>query len=112
MGGLWEFPTGERQSGETVEDAVKRAAESVLGLAVVPLHRITRVRHAYSHFRIVVDVVYCRPTGGRVRRKGPTAHRWTTLKALGRYPMHRAHLKFLPVLREALGTGGAEEEDL
>lgn len=110
LGGLWEFPTGERHTGETAEEAMVRVARTVVGLHVSPKRLIARVRHAYSHFRVVVDVLGCRFTSGRVRRRGPVAHRWTTLKALERYPMHRAHLKFLPALTDALEAASARED--
>ena len=43
---------------------------------------ITRVRHAYTHFKITLEAVACRWESGRVRLDGPVAFRWVPLREL------------------------------
>ncbi len=99
LGGLWEFPGGAMETGETAETACRRRVREQTGLDVAVERHLTRVRHAYTHFRIEMDVFVCRYLAGRVRRNGPTAHRWIRPAALDRYPLPRAHLKFIDRLR-------------
>ena len=98
LGGLWEFPGGIRRAEETGASACIRNIRETVGLAVTIDSRLTRIRHAYTHFKIVADVFVCRYSGGRVRRNGPVAHQWVLVKALNRFPFPGSHHKFIPLL--------------
>ncbi|MBS3758819.1 MAG: A/G-specific adenine glycosylase [Desulfobacterales bacterium] len=100
LGGLWEFPGGVRQSGESAASACARSVGETVGLEVEIESRLTRIRHAYTHFKVVADVFLCRYRGGRVRRNGPIAHQWVLAKGLSRYPLPGSHHKFIPALLE------------
>jgi A/G-specific adenine glycosylase len=65
--------------------------------------RLTKVKHAYTHLRIVMDVFRCRYVSGRVRLNGPVDFRWVRVADLDRYPFPKANHKFMPLLREAEG---------
>lgn len=56
QGGLWEFPGGKVESGETVLDALKRELHEELGITVVAARPLIRVRHAYPDKSVVLDV--------------------------------------------------------
>ncbi len=103
LGGLWEFPGGRRFPGESAESACARNVRETVGLDVAVASRLTGIRHAYTHFRIVADIFVCRYNGGRVSRDGPIAHRWVGLRTLERYPFPGSHHKFMPVLIDFLG---------
>ena len=110
LGGLWEFPGGLRNAGETGASACVRNIRETVGLTVTVDCRLTTIRHAYTHFKIIADVFICRYGGGRVRRNGPVAHRWVSAKALERYPFPGSHHKFIPSLlevHESLSTDSA-----
>jgi A/G-specific adenine glycosylase len=98
LGGLWEFPGGKIRAGETAEDACVREIEEEVNLSIAVDSRLCRVRHAYTHFRIVMDVFCCSYLAGRVCLSGPVEHRWVTLDQLGDYPFPRANHKFMPQL--------------
>jgi A/G-specific adenine glycosylase len=98
LGGLWEFPGGKLQQDESPQAACERELMEEVGLRVEVERRLARVRHAYSHFRIVMDVFVCRFRAGRVRRSGPAAHRWVKPAVLGRYPFPKANHKFMGLL--------------
>ncbi|MDZ7833176.1 MAG: A/G-specific adenine glycosylase [Desulfobacterales bacterium] len=100
LGGLWEFPGGVRQAGESGGSACLRNIREAVGLEVAIGSRLTTIRHAYTHFKIVADVYVCRYTGGRVRRNGPPAHCWVSINALSRYPFPGSHHKFIPLLMD------------
>jgi len=100
LGGLWEFPGGKLQDGERPEAACVRELKEEVNLTVKVDSHLCSVRHAYTHFRIVMDVFCCSYVSGRVRLNGPVDHRWIPLHELDNYPLPKANHKFLPQLRE------------
>ncbi len=102
LGGLWEFPGGKILGGETPERACIREIKEEVNLDVEPIARIARIRHAYTHFKIVMHVFQCRFLGGRVRLNGPVGFRWIRLKDIRRYPLPGANHKFLGELNAKL----------
>ena len=104
LGGLWEFPGGAVGPNEAAEAACARYVRETAGLSVTVDSRLTTVRHAYTHFKIVADVFICRYAGGRVRRNEAPAHRWVGINALSRYPFAGAQHKFFPALTDWYAT--------
>jgi A/G-specific adenine glycosylase len=102
LGGLWEFPGGKIRPNESSREACVREVREELNLAVTIERRICRVRHAYTHFKIDMDVFACRYRSGRVRRNGPAAHKWVSFKTLRKYPIPGANHKILPQLEAYL----------
>ena len=98
LGGLWEFPGGRIAAGETAEAACVRQIAEVVNLSVEGVKYLTRVRHAYTHFKIVVDVFTCDYQSGEVVLNGPRDAKWIEVGALGDYPLPRATHKFLDKL--------------
>ena len=104
LGGLWEFPGGEVQAEETAEQACIRQIQENVNLSVEVTEYLTRVKHAYTHFKIVVDVFHCRYQAGEVVLNGPVDHRWITLEQIDQYPFPRANHKFIPLLKASAGS--------
>ncbi len=100
LGGLWEFPGGEITEGETAEVACVRHIADVVNLFVTDVRYFTRVRHAYTHFKVVVDVFQCDYQAGEVVLKGPRDAKWVEIVALRDYPLPRVTHKFLEKLVE------------
>jgi A/G-specific adenine glycosylase len=98
LGGLWEFPGGKVGKGETAEAACAREIREEVNLEISAEAYLTRVKHAYTHFKIVMDVFRCRYVSGRVRLNGPVDHRWITPDRIREYPFPRANHKFIPML--------------
>ncbi|MBN2716496.1 MAG: A/G-specific adenine glycosylase [Deltaproteobacteria bacterium] len=99
LGGLWEFPGGKVEQGETAAAACVRECREEVNLSVEVVKKLTTVRHAYTHFKIVMDVFICSSTSGRVRLNGPVAHEWVTIDELSRFAFPKANLKFIPLLK-------------
>ena len=102
LGGLWEFPGGKIKKGEQAEAAVIREIKEEVNLAVTVIQRLARVKHAYTHFRIQMDVFICEYKSGRVKLSGPVDFRWVTATGIDRFPLPKANHKFLPALKETL----------
>ena len=98
LGGLWEFPGGRIADRETAEAACVRNISEVVNLSVSNIKYLTRVRHAFTHFKIVVDVFTCDYQSGEVVLNGPRDAKWIQVEALGDYPLPRATHKFLDKL--------------
>ena len=98
LGGLWEFPSGEIAEGETAEAACVRNVAEVVNLSVTNVRYLTRVRHAFTHFKIVVDVFRCDYQAGDVVLNGPRDAKWVAVSGLRDYPLPRATHKFLEEL--------------
>jgi A/G-specific adenine glycosylase len=98
LGGLWEFPGGKVEKDESPEEACIREIKEEVNLDVSVDTYLTQVRHAYSHFRITMDVFRCRYRKGRVKLNGPVDFRWIKPEEIEAYPFHQANRKFIPLL--------------
>jgi len=100
LGGMWEFPGGKIRDGEKPEAACIREIQEEVNLAVRIDAHLGQVKHAYTHFKILMDVFCCAYTRGRVALNGPVDYRWIALDELEAYPLPKANHKFLPQLKE------------
>jgi len=100
LGGLWEFPGGNVASGERAEEACVREIKENVNLSVEVTGFLTRVNHAYTHFKIIMDVYCCRFVSGRVKLKNAVDFRWIRVKDIENYPFPKAHHKFFSFLEE------------
>ena len=64
IGGLWEFPGGHVEDGETFEAALARELEEELGIRISEIAPFMTVKHAYTHFRMTLHVYHCQHAGG------------------------------------------------
>ncbi len=102
LGGLWEFPGGQIRNNEINQKACVRTIEESTGLHIEILDYLTSIKHAYTHFKIKVDVFLCRTNSSTVRLYGPHDYRWININDIDKYPLHKANHKFLPRVREAM----------
>jgi A/G-specific adenine glycosylase len=102
LGGLWEFPGGKTEAGESAEQACVREIKEETNLEIKVEESLTVIRHAYTHFKIVMEVFICRHLSGRVRLDGPVDHRWIGFKGIKKYPFPKANHKAFPSLEAYL----------
>lgn len=95
LGGLWEFPGDRRPTGENAAEFCRRMIREQTGLMVTVGQPLTRVCHAYTHFKITLEVLACRWESGRVRLDGPAAFRWVHRHELQAFPLPGAMQKVL-----------------
>ncbi len=100
LGGLWEFPGGKIRKGETAAEACVREMKEEVNLTVTVESMLSRVKHAYTHFKVIMDIFCCRHVSGRVRLTGPVDHRWIRIQDLDDYPLPKANHKFIPKLTQ------------
>jgi len=104
LGGLWEFPGGKVRAGESAEAACVREIREEVSLRVKVEEHIARVRHAYTHLHVEIDVFACRPQPGDVVLDGPVDYRWIRPGETGRFAFPKANHKFIPAVRETLAA--------
>ena len=100
LGGLWEFPGGKIKKSEKAAAACIREIKEEVNLAVKIDSHLCRIKHAYTHFKIQMEVFCCSFISGRVKLNGPVDHRWIELDQLEEYPLPKANHKFLPELMQ------------
>jgi len=95
LGGLWEFPGGHQEKGESLARCVQREVREELGIAVRVEKEFAVVDHGYSHFRITLHAFHCRWVRGRPRAMGCAAWKWVSPSALARYAFPAANRKII-----------------
>lgn len=98
LGGLWEFPGGKIGKHERPEQACVREIKEEVNLNVTITGHLAQIKHAYTHFKIIMEVFSCRYVSGDVRLNGPVDFRWITLKEIDEYPFPKANHKFIHLL--------------
>jgi len=98
LGGLWEFPGGKIGEHERPEHACVREIKEEVNLRVAITGHIAQIKHAYTHFKIIMDVFSCRYVSGNIKLSGPVDFRWITLGEIDQYPFPKANHKFIHLL--------------
>lgn len=101
LGGLYEFPGGKVEAGETLAAACAREVREETGLDVEVVELFRTVEHAYTHFTITLHVFHARVRSGRLRARGVEDLRFVPLSALTELAFPRANRRVLDDLAVA-----------
>lgn len=104
MAGLWEFPGGKVDPGETPEAALIRELAEELGIDVTAscLAPFTFASHAYPDFHLLMPLYVCRKWSGIPTPREGQRLSWVRLARLGDYPMPPADKPLVAMLRDLL----------
>lgn len=104
MAGLWEFPGGKVEAGETPEGALIRELAEELGITVKEpcLAPFTFASHAYEAVHLLMPLYVCRRWEGTPMPRHHAALKWVRPNQMREYPMPDADLPLIPMLRDLL----------
>ena len=104
MAGLWEFPGGKIEAGETPEQSLIRELEEELGIVVKEacLAPLTFASHSYADFHLLMPLYVCRRWDGMVTAREGQSLAWVRPNRLRDYPMPPADIPLIPHLTSLL----------
>ena len=104
MAGLWEFPGGKVEAGETPEVALIRELREELGIDVASncLAPFTFASHAYEKFHLLMPLFLCRRWKGTPTPREGQQLAWVAPNKLAEYNMPEADRPLIPLLRDFL----------
>jgi 8-oxo-dGTP diphosphatase len=102
MAGLWEFPGGKIEPGETPEHALIRELEEELGINTWAscLAPLTFASHSYDDFHLLMPLFACRKWEGTPRAREGQTLKWVYSRDLKSYPMPAADIPLIPIIRD------------
>jgi A/G-specific adenine glycosylase len=87
LGGMWEFPGGKVEPGESLEECLAREIKEELGAIITVEKPIGTFHHAYSHFKVTLHCFWCKKTAGKFKALQHEELIWVRRADLGNYPM-------------------------
>jgi len=104
LAGLWEFPGGKVEPGESPEAALIRELHEELGIDTWKscLAPLTFASHAYEDFHLLMPLFACRKWQGIPQANEGQKLAWVRAQDLRNYPMPPADLPLIPILRDWL----------
>ena len=103
QGGLWEFPGGKVETGETVQEALVRELQEELAIAVAPegCQPLTEIHHDYGDKAVLLDVWWVRQFSGEPQGAEGQPLQWVAPHTLNDYPFPAANRAIIDAILSA-----------
>lgn len=99
QGGLWEFPGGKVEAGESVEQALKRELKEELDLSVHELSPLIKIKHQYSDLNVLLDVWTVSHFSGTAIACEGQQIKWVCPEQLNDYSFPKANIPIIAAAR-------------
>jgi len=100
MGGLWEFPGGKIESGETIEECIQREVKEELDIQIKVGDRLTTITHAYETFKVTLYVHDCEYVSGTPQTIECEEIHWVKPNLISQYQFPQANIKIVNLLQQ------------
>jgi len=95
MAGLWEFPGGKVEKGESALKALHREVKEEVGISIKNVKRIKKIKHAYTSFKVDLHCFEAEHEAGKIELKSASDGRWVRLSDLEKYPFPAANIQLI-----------------
>ena len=99
MGGLWEFPGGKLEAGESVERAVHRELQEEIGIQITLASPLIKIQYRYPDRTVLLDVWRVESFAGQPSGRENQRIAWVAVSDLNQYSFPEANLPIISALR-------------
>ncbi len=100
MGGLWEFPGGKIEPGETVEECIIREIREELAIEIKVGEQLISIDHTYPTFHLTLTVHHCQYVSGVPQPIESEEIRWVSVADLANYQFPAANIAIITALKK------------
>ncbi|MDY6897325.1 MAG: 8-oxo-dGTP diphosphatase MutT [Cyanobacteriota bacterium] len=104
MGGLWEFPGGKIEPGETIEECIKREIDEELAIDIEIGEHLITIDHTYTDLRVTLTVHECHHLQGVPQALECDEIRWVNLEQLEQFDFPAANFQIIAALKEKVAN--------
>ena len=104
QGGLWEFPGGKIETGESLVQALSRELLEELGIVITVAEPLLQIPHDYSDKSVLLDVCVVRGFSGQAQGLEGQPLRWVSAEELSSYPFPDANGPIVQAVTELLNS--------
>ena len=103
-GGLWEFPGGKLELGETIEECILREVKEELAIEIAIDQHFRTIKHHYNDLQVTLYFYHCRYLSGTPQPLESEEIRWVTLAEMGQFTFPTANLEIIKSLQSSQST--------
>lgn len=105
MGGLWEFPGGKIEAGETVPQCIVREIQEELAIEIIVGKHLISINHIYPTFEITLIVHHCQHISGTPQPIESEEIRWVNVPDLDKYEYPAANYQIIKIIQSDQAVG-------
>ncbi|WP_345773380.1 (deoxy)nucleoside triphosphate pyrophosphohydrolase [Paenibacillus sp. 19GGS1-52] len=96
--GLWEFPGGKVEAGESIPDCLQRELQEEMGITIIPYEAFGTNEHSYGKIQIRLIAWHAEYRGGEIKLLDHDDYRWVYPGELGAFVFAAADIPFVEQL--------------